>query len=97
MYIYIPQVNVRDLYSQISQLKSQVETLEENVYTFDDGKDYVSAYKEAKANSDYYQDLYEKEVKVKQEIIRKCFRWIQQIRPNADWEEFRDWVLNEEE
>ena len=74
-----------------------MESLEDNVYTFDDGKDYVEAYKEAKAQWDYYQNLYESEVKRKQEIIRKCFRWIQTIKPRADWEEFRDWVLSNEE
>ena len=97
MYIYLPQVKVKDLYNEIAQLKSQVESLEDNVYTFDDGKDYVEAYKEAKAQWDYYQNLYESEVKRKQEIIRKCFRWIQTIKPRADSEEFRDWVLSNEE
>lgn len=97
MYVYIPQVKVRDLYDEIAQLKEHIHTLEENVYTFNETKDYSSAYNEAKAQRDYYQDLYEKEVQSKQEIIRKCFRRIQQIKPRADWEEFRDWVLSNEE
>ena len=97
MYVYIPQVKVRDLYDEIAQLKEHIHTLEGNVYTFNEAKDYSAAYKEAKAQRDYYQDLYENEVKSKQEIIRKCFRRIQQIKPRANWEEFRDWVLSDEE
>lgn len=90
MYIYEPQVKVKDLYSEIAQLKEKISLLENNVYTFDDGGDY----NEAKAQRDYYQDLYEKEVKEKQEIIRRCFRRIQKANPRANREEFRDWVLS---
>ena len=97
MYIYIPQVKVKDLYDEITELKGHIRLLEENVYTFNETKDYSAAYNEAKAQRDYYQDLYEKEVQSKQEIIRKCFRRIQQIKPKADWEEFRDWVLSNED
>lgn len=90
MYIYEPQVKVKDLYNEIAQLKEKISLLENNVYTFDDGGDY----NEAKAQRDYYQDLYEKEVKEKQEIIRRCFRRIQKANPRANREEFRDWVLS---
>ena len=93
MYIYIPQVKVKDLYNEIAQLKDKISLLENNVYTFDDGGDY----NEAKAQRDYYQDLYEKEVKEKQEIIRRCFRRIQKANPRANREEFRDWVLSNED
>jgi len=93
MYIYEPQVSVKDLYSEIAQLKEKTSLLENNVYTFNESWNYD----EAKAQRDYYQDLYEKEKADKQNKIRKCFRWIQQIKPSADWEEFRDWVMNDEE
>ena len=93
MYIYEPQVKVKDLYNEIAQLKDKISLLENNVYTFNDGGDY----NEAKAQRDYYQDLYEKEVKEKQEIIRRCFRRIQKANPRANREEFRDWVLSNEE
>lgn len=53
--------------------------------------------KEEKINSEYYNRLYEEEKEDKYNKIRKCFRWIKQIKSNADWEEFRDWVMNDEE
>ena len=53
--------------------------------------------KEEKVNSEYYNRLYESEKEDKHNRIRRCFRWIQQIKPSADWEEFRDWVMNDEE
>lgn len=84
---------VWDLYDEIRELKGKVETLEDNVYNFGWGWDYD----EAKAQWEYYQDLYEKEKADKQFRIRKCFRWIQTIKPRASWEEFRDWVMNDEE
>ena len=93
MYIYEPQVSVKDLYSEIAQLKEKISLLENNVYTFNDSWNYD----EAKAQRDYYQDLYEKEKADKQFRIRKCFRWIQQIKPKANWEEFRDWVMSNED
>ena len=53
--------------------------------------------KEAKIQWEYYSRLYEEEKADKQNRIRKCFRWIKQIKANADWDEFRDWVMNDEE
>jgi hypothetical protein len=41
--------------------------------------------------------LYHKEVEDKQNRIRKAFNWIKMIKPAAKWEEFRDWVLSDEE
>lgn len=84
---------VWDLYDEIRELRGKVEQLEDNVYSFN----WVGDYNEAKAQWEYYQDLYEKEKADKQFRIRKCFRWIQTIKPRADWEEFRDWVMSDEE
>lgn len=84
---------VWDLYDEIRELRGKVESLEDNVYNFGWGGDYD----EAKAQWEYYQDLYEKEKADKQFRIRKCFRWIQTIKPRANWEEFRDWVMGDED
>lgn len=92
MYILSIQKKKKDLVDEVRELKQKVEMLESNVYTF--GKD---DYEEAKAQWDYYKDLYEKEKADKQNRIRKCFKRIQQIKPRANWEEFRDWVLSDEE
>ena len=59
--------------------------------------DLWSELEEAKAQWEYYENLYNEEKEDKQERIRRCFRRIKQIKPSADWEEFRDWVMSDEE
>ena len=54
-------------------------------------------YEEAKIQWEYYKNLYEAEKEDKHNRIRKCFRWIKNIKPSADWEEFRDWVMDDNE
>ena len=54
-------------------------------------------YKEARVQRLYYADEYEKEKKDKEFRIRKCFQWIKARNPRANWEEFRDWVMSNEE
>lgn len=91
MYVLNVQ-NKKDLQEEVRELKQKVALLENNVYTFNENE-----LDEAKAQWAYYKDLYQKEKSDKQNRIRKCFRWIQQIKPSADWEEFRDWVMSDEE
>ena len=91
MYVLNIQ-NKKDLQEEVRELKQKVALLEDNVYTFNENE-----LDEAKAQWAYYKDLYQKEKSDKQNRIRKCFRWIQQIKPSADWEEFRDWVMSDEE
>lgn len=91
MYVLNIQ-NKKDLQEEVRELKQKVALLEDNVYTFNENE-----LDEAKAQWAYYKELYQKEKSDKQNRIRKCFRWIQQIKPSADWEEFRDWVMNDEE
>ena len=45
----------------------------------------------------YYENLYNEEVKDKQNRIRKAFRWIKMIKPTANWEEFKEWIMSDEE
>ena len=91
MYVLNIQ-NKKDLQEEVRELKQKVALLENNVYTFNENE-----LDEAKAQWAYYKELYQKEKSDKQNRIRKCFRWIQQIKPSADWEEFRDWVMSDEE
>lgn len=91
MYVLNIQ-NKKDLQEEVRELKQKVALLEDNVYTFNENE-----LDEAKAQWAYYKELYQKEKSDMQNRIRKCFRWIQQIKPSADWEEFRDWVMNDEE
>lgn len=83
----------RDLYDEIRELKERINLLENNVYTFQDSADY----EEAKAQWEYYEKAYNDEIIDKQNRIRKCFQWIKWKYPKANWEEFRDWVMSDEE
>ena len=79
----------------IEWLEKEIKNLkeEQGKNTLTEGS--ISELEEAKIQWEYYQGLYENEVKEKQNKIRKCFQWIKQIKPNADWEEFRDWVMED--
>lgn len=81
------------LYDEIRELKERINLLETNVYTFQDCEDL----EEAKAQWKYYEKAYNDEVIDKQNRIRKCFQWIKWKYPKANWEEFRDWVMSDEE
>lgn len=80
---------------EIEELKKEIKNLKEGQgkNTLTEGS--INELEEAKIQWEYYQGLYENEVKEKQNKIRKCFQWIKQIKPNADWEEFRDWVMED--
>ena len=91
-YIVDKDEIIRELREEIKELKksepkeelNRVSSLEEELY-------------EAKAQWEYYENLYNEEKEDKHNRIRKCFRWIKNIKPSADWEEFRDWVMDDNE
>lgn len=86
MYIYESKDEV------IEELKKEIKNLKEQ-----QGNNTLSSNSEelyeAKVQWEYYQKLYEEEVKDKQNRIRKCFQWIKAKYPKAEWDEFRDWVM----
>lgn len=86
MYIYESDAEV------IEGLKKENKNLKEQLSRVSNPK-LEEELNEAKVQWEYYQNLYENEVKDKQNKIRKCFQRIKQIKPNANWEEFRDWVM----
>jgi len=45
----------------------------------------------------YYEEAYEEEKKDKENRIRKCFQWIKARNPKANWEEFRERVMSNDE
>lgn len=81
------------MYDEIRELRGKVDVLNRKMSNFELDENY----NDAKVQWEYYQDLYEKEKADKQFRIRKCFRWIQTIKPRANWEEFRDWVMSDED
>lgn len=88
MYIY------EDKGVEVDELKKEIKNLTDKLGRVSN-EDIESELEEAKVQWEYYQGLYENELLDKQKRIRKCFQWIKQIKPNADWEEFRDWVMED--
>lgn len=52
--------------------------------------------KEEKINSEYYQRLYEEEKSDKAYRLRKAFNWISQKVRWVNWDEFNEWVMDDE-
>ena len=92
-WMYHLVTNKKSLIEENRELKLKVHELEKSVSKQWD----LSDVEEAKIQWQYYARMYEEEKIDKQERIRKCFRRIKNIKPKADWEEFRDWVMSDEE
>ena len=90
---------MRELRDRIEELEKIVEDQRFQIELLETANNPVNDedLKEATAQWKYYEQLYEDEKRDKQERIRKCFQWIKQIKPRADWEEFRDRVMSDEE
>lgn len=84
---------------EIKELRARVAELEKqegkNTWLSDDNLIKEELY-EARIQWEYYEKKYNEEVEDKQNRIRRCFRWIKQIKPTADWDEFRDWVMKDD-
>lgn len=81
---------VSDLELDLAMCQAEKEALKKSGVSMDD-------LKEATAQWHYYEEAYEEEKKDKENRIRKCFQWIKARNPRANWEEFRDWVMWDEE
>lgn len=57
----------------------------------------IDKIEEYKANAEYYQNLWREERGEKDRKIRKAFAWIKQNVKWANWDEFRDWVMSNED
>lgn len=77
------EVEIRD--TRIEELNQQADQRDEN------------DYHEARVQWLYYAAEFEKEKKDKEYRIRKCFQWIKARNPKANWEEFREWVMSNDE
>lgn len=86
-YLVDKDKKISDLENLVANLRSEIATMKESNWDLE----------EAKAQWEYYKNLYEAEKEDKQNRIRRCFRWIKQIKPSANWEEFREWIMNDEE
>lgn len=88
MYIYESDKEV------IDELKKENKNLKEQLSVVSNPKLDEELY-EAKVQWEYWENAYNEERLDKQNRIRKCFQWIKQKYPKAEWEEFRDWVLDD--
>ena len=85
MYILID--SKKELIEEVKNLKEQLSNVS--------NPEIDKELEEAKIQWEYYERLYNEELADKQKRIRKCFAWIKRIQPKADWEEFRDWVMED--
>ena len=83
MYILVD--SKKELIEEIKNLKEQLSKVS--------NPHLEEELNEAKIQWEYYERMYNEELLDKQNKIRKCFQRIKQIKPNANWEEFRDWVM----
>lgn len=94
------QEKVVELQEEVKRLKKEEKSEQVNAKNFEDTAKIIKLNDElyeAKVQWEYYENLYNEEVKDKQNRIRKAFLWIKNIKPSANWEEFRDWILNDNE
>lgn len=111
MYVLVTNKNTlieenRELKLKVKELRVYCDTLDSENHNLSieveelrkgNEKNLKEELEEAKIQWEYYQRKYDEEKVDKQERIGKCFRWIKNIKPKADWEEFRDWVMSDEE
>lgn len=88
---------VEKLKAENEELKKKVADLEFDKEVRESNEVSMEDLKEATAQWHYYEEAYEEEKKDKENRIRKCFQWIKAKNPRANWEEFRDWVMWDEE
>ena len=85
------------LRAENEELKKKVADLELDKEIRESNEVSMEDLKEATTQWHYYEEAYEEEKKDKENRIRKCFQWIKAKNPKANWEEFRDWVMSNDE
>ena len=88
---------VEKLRAENEELKKKVADLELDKEIRESNEVSMEDLKEATAQWHYYEEEYEKEKKDKEDRIRKCFQWIKSKNPKANWEEFRERVMSNDE
>jgi len=93
IYIYEPQVKVKDLYSEINQLKEKISQLEDNAKTFGGGWDY----NEAKVQWEYWERQTRRYADYLEKVISVTYDRVKPMLWNKIEEksEFREHILEE--
>ena len=78
---------IKNLEEEAQKLRSEIATMKESNWDLE----------EAKQQRAYYEKLYNDESEDKDKRIFKAFQWIKQRIRWADWDEFHDWLMSDEE
>ena len=78
---------IQELEKEVQKLRSEIATIKESSWDLE----------EAKQQRAYYENLYNDESEDKDKRIFKAFQWIKQRIRWADWDEFHDWIMSDEE
>ena len=78
---------IQELEKEVEKLRSEIATIKASNWDLD----------EAKQQREYYERLYNEESEDKDKRIFKAFQWIKQRVRWADWDEFHDWIMSDEE
>ena len=78
---------IKELEKEVEKLRSEIATMKASNWDLE----------EAKQQREYYEKLYNDESEDKDKRIFKAFQWIKQRIRWADWDEFHDWLMSDEE
>lgn len=78
---------IQELEEEVKKLRSEIATMKASNWDLE----------EAKQQREYYEKLYNDESEDKDKRIFKAFQWIKQRIRWADWDEFHDWIMSDEE
>ena len=74
---------------EVVKLKKEIEELKKS--------DLRWELEEAKAQWEYYQRLYEEECEDKENRIKKCYDWMRMNQIRANWDEFHERIMWDEQ
>lgn len=82
---------------KIRVLSGRVKELEEEIRNLNEKYGSIGDVDEIKENVAYYEWLYESEKSDKEYRIRKCYDWIRRNNIRANWDEFNEWIMGDEQ
>lgn len=87
MYILVDKdKKIAELISEVEKLRHEITTMKESNWDLD----------EAKAQWEYYENLYNEECELVEKVVKKFYDWMRGKNMKVDWDEFRDWLFGDE-
>lgn len=103
-WMYHLITNKQSLIEENRELKMRLKEIEEseqlNSLNFQQTADILKLQwelSEAKIQWEYFERLYDDAIQDMDKRIFKAFQWIKQRVKWADWDEFHDWIMSDEE